>query len=70
MFVSFDYLQSLLVYHDFLFRELDQVFTNYIAGKPFYLYTGRGPSSTAMHLGHIIPFMFTQLVSHKLINNI
>jgi tryptophanyl-tRNA synthetase len=28
--------------------------------KPFYLYTGRGPSSGAMHLGHLVPFMFTQ----------
>lgn len=25
-------------------------------GKPFYLYTGRGPSSSSMHLGHLIPF--------------
>lgn len=30
-------------------------------GPPtFYLYTGRGPSSAAMHLGHLVPFMFTQ----------
>ncbi|XP_040567867.1 tryptophan--tRNA ligase, cytoplasmic [Lepeophtheirus salmonis] len=28
--------------------------------KPFYLYTGRGPSSGSMHLGHLIPFMFTK----------
>jgi tryptophanyl-tRNA synthetase len=26
--------------------------------KPFYLYTGRGPSSGSMHLGHMVPFMF------------
>lgn len=26
---------------------------------PIYLYTGRGPSSTAMHLGHLVPFLFT-----------
>jgi len=26
----------------------------------FYLYTGRGPSSEALHLGHAIPMMFTQ----------
>ena len=63
MFASFDILESLLIYHNFSFRELDQVLTNYIAGKPFYLYTGRGPSSTAMHLGHMVPFMFTQLVA-------
>lgn len=29
-------------------------------GRPFYLYTGRGPSSAAMHLGHLVPFLFTQ----------
>jgi len=29
-------------------------------GKPFYLYTGRGPSSEALHLGHMIPFIFTK----------
>ena len=28
--------------------------------QPFYLYTGRGPSSSAMHLGHLVPFMMTQ----------
>mmetsp|Transcript_9083 Transcript_9083/g.25995 ORF Transcript_9083/g.25995 Transcript_9083/m.25995 type:complete len:137 (+) Transcript_9083:11-421(+) len=27
---------------------------------PMYLYTGRGPSSSAMHLGHLIPFLFTK----------
>ncbi|CAG9105956.1 unnamed protein product [Plutella xylostella] len=30
------------------------------AGKPFYLYTGRGPSSESLHIGHMIPFMFTK----------
>ena len=33
---------------------------NYEKGKPMYLYTGRGPSSEALHLGHLIPFMFTK----------
>lgn len=33
---------------------------NYEKGKPFYLYTGRGPSSDAMHLGHLLPFIFTK----------
>ena len=27
---------------------------------PVYLYTGRGPSSSSMHLGHLIPFLFTK----------
>ncbi len=29
-------------------------------GNKFFLYTGRGPSSEAMHLGHLIPFLFTK----------
>ncbi len=32
----------------------------YEKGEPFYLYTGRGPSSDALHLGHLVPFQFTQ----------
>jgi len=28
--------------------------------ESFYLYTGRGPSSASMHLGHLVPFQFTQ----------
>jgi hypothetical protein len=36
------------------------ILDRYEAGKPFYLYTGRGPSSDSMHLGHMIPFVFTQ----------
>lgn len=26
--------------------------------KPHYLYTGRGPSTDSMHLGHLLPFIF------------
>ena len=40
--------------------EFDQILTLYEQKKPFYLYTGRGPSSEAMHLGHLIPFIFTK----------
>ena len=29
-------------------------------GKPFYLYTGRGPSSESMHMGHLVPFVVTK----------
>lgn len=36
------------------------ILTRYEQQKPFYLYTGRGPSSSSMHLGHLIPFLFTQ----------
>jgi tryptophanyl-tRNA synthetase len=27
---------------------------------PFYLYTGRGPSSGSLHMGHLVPFLFTK----------
>ncbi|XP_056630009.1 tryptophan--tRNA ligase, cytoplasmic [Diorhabda sublineata] len=42
----------------FSHRDMHTILTNYEAGKPFYLYTGRGPSSTSIHLGHLIPFQF------------
>jgi len=40
--------------------ELNLILDRYEQKKPFYLYTGRGPSSDSMHLGHMIPFVFTQ----------
>jgi tryptophanyl-tRNA synthetase len=39
---------------------LAQIVTAYEAGEKFYLYTGRGPSSEALHLGHLVPFHFTK----------
>eukprot|EP00002_Diphylleia_rotans_P006370 TRINITY_DN15756_c0_g1_i1.p1 TRINITY_DN15756_c0_g1~~TRINITY_DN15756_c0_g1_i1.p1 ORF type:complete len:414 (-),score=114.24 TRINITY_DN15756_c0_g1_i1:151-1392(-) len=44
----------------FSHRELHHILELYEKGKPFYLYTGRGPSSESMHFGHLIPFMFTK----------
>jgi len=44
----------------FCHRDLDRILDRFEKGKPFYLYTGRGPSSDSMHLGHMIPFMFTK----------
>jgi len=41
-------------------RDLKFILAQKEQGKPFYLYTGRGPSSDSMHLGHLIPFMFTK----------
>lgn len=41
---------------------MNQVLDAYENKKPFYLYTGRGPSSEAMHVGHLIPFIFTKYV--------
>ena len=43
-------------------REFDRILTLHEQNKPFYLYTGRGPSSQAMHLGHLIPFIMTWYV--------
>ncbi len=40
-------------------RDLDWLLDNYRRGRHFYLYTGRGPSSST-HLGHMIPWIFTR----------
>ncbi|XP_041969082.1 tryptophan--tRNA ligase, cytoplasmic [Aricia agestis] len=44
----------------FSHRDLHNILNVHEAGKKFYLYTGRGPSSDSMHIGHMIPFMFTK----------
>lgn len=43
----------------FSHRDLNNILNLYESGKKFYLYTGRGPSSTALHLGHLVPFIMT-----------
>lgn len=48
------------------FSDLDLILDRYEAGKPFFLYTGRGPSSSSMHLGHLLPFQFTACVRHPM----
>lgn len=44
----------------FAHRDLSEILDAYERGDKFYLYTGRGPSSEALHLGHLVPFMFTK----------
>uniref|UniRef100_A0A671RYH1 Tryptophan--tRNA ligase, cytoplasmic n=1 Tax=Sinocyclocheilus anshuiensis TaxID=1608454 RepID=A0A671RYH1_9TELE len=44
----------------FSHRDMHQILDAYEKQKSFYLYTGRGPSSEAMHVGHLIPFIFTK----------
>ena len=44
----------------FSHRDLALLLDKYEKGSPFYLYTGRGPSSESLHLGHLVPFMFTK----------
>lgn len=41
-------------------RDLDQLFDAYEKGEKFYIYTGRGPSSGSLHLGHLLPFLATK----------
>ena len=50
----------------FSHRDLHQLLDLYEKGEKFYLYTGRGPSSEALHLGHAIPFHFTKVFHYFL----
>lgn len=47
-------------------KDLSNALDEYEKGNPVYLYTGRGPSSESMHLGHMIPFVFTQWLQYAL----
>lgn len=44
----------------FSHRDVHGILDAYEKQQPFFLYTGRGPSSESMHLGHLIPFLFTK----------
>ena len=44
----------------FAHRDLDVILDSYQRGEKFFLYTGRGPSSGSLHLGHLIPFLITK----------
>lgn len=44
----------------FSHRDLEKVLDLYEKGERFYIYTGRGPSSDSMHMGHLVPFLFTK----------
>lgn len=44
----------------FCHRDLDIILSRYEKGQLFYLYTGRGPSAEALHLGHTIPFIMNR----------
>lgn len=43
-------------------RDLSAILDRHEKKQPFFLYTGRGPSSDSMHLGHAVPFTFTRWV--------
>lgn len=55
-----DFLARFLNTFSLNFRDLSLILDRYEKGKPFFLYTGRGPSSGSLHLGHLIPFIFTK----------
>ncbi|KAI1113721.1 tryptophanyl-tRNA synthetase [Nemania sp. NC0429] len=42
----------------FSHRELEVILDRHEKGEPFFLYTGRGPSSDSMHIGHTQIFDF------------
>lgn len=44
----------------FAHRDFDKLLDMYEKYGTFMLYTGRGPSSGSMHLGHTVPFLFTK----------
>ena len=44
----------------FSHRDLHLILDAHEKGEKFYLYTGRGPSSESLHMGHLIPFRFTK----------
>ena len=44
----------------FAHRDLNELLDAVERKEPFYLYTGRGPSAGSLHLGHLLPFMFTR----------
>nr|QBK91794.1 MAG: tryptophanyl-tRNA synthetase [Pithovirus LCPAC304] len=44
----------------FSHRDLDKLLDHIEAGGDCYIYTGRGPSSSSLHIGHLIPFLFAK----------
>lgn len=44
----------------FSHRDFDKILDVYEKHGKFMLYTGRGPSSGSMHIGHTVPFLFTK----------
>ena len=57
---EFAIVSIIVVTFYFMCRDVHTILDSYEKKKPFFLYTGRGPSSEAMHLGHLVPFLFTK----------
>ncbi|CAG7921585.1 unnamed protein product [Penicillium olsonii] len=47
----------------FSHRDLELILDRYEKNEPFFIYTGRGPSSDTMHIGHMVPFVLTKWLS-------
>lgn len=47
----------------FSHRDLELILDKYEKKEPFFIYTGRGPSSDILHLGHMVPFELTKWLS-------
>jgi tryptophanyl-tRNA synthetase len=43
----------------FAHRHFEEVLNEFESGRKIFIYTGRGPTSDALHLGHIVPIEFT-----------
>ncbi|MEM3422679.1 MAG: tryptophan--tRNA ligase [Candidatus Bilamarchaeaceae archaeon] len=58
--------EHVMVRREYFFshRDLDLILRDYERGKGFFLYTGRGPSGP-MHIGHLIPLIFTKWLQDK-----
>jgi tryptophanyl-tRNA synthetase len=50
----------------FSHRDMEAILDRYEKKEPFFIYTGRGPSSDSMHVGHAIPFELTKWLSDVL----
>ena len=46
-------------------RDFDLLLSKYIEGRRFFLYSGRAPSKSKMHIGHLIPFLLTKWFQEK-----
>ncbi|KAI0104318.1 tryptophanyl-tRNA synthetase [Nemania sp. FL0031] len=47
----------------FSHRDLEAILDRYEKKEPFFIYTGRGPSSDVMHIGHMVPFELSKWLS-------
>ena len=48
----------------FSHRDLDRILDDRSAGRPFFLYTGRGPSGRT-HVGHLVPWVFAKWLQDR-----